>query len=222
MIIGILSIGWTKKWGLFNRVNPLRAKLVKNMPELDRYRWCGHGVLMGRIKHEWQDRDYVLSWFGKKEGQAKKAYRRYVQEGISQGRRPDLVGGGLIRSLGGWSEVLSLRRDKERVFTDERILGSGDFVERILIEADERLKYQFQGNKGRQKVGEFIEKVCKNENINPKELRMGSRRGRICQVRSQIAYELVEQYGLLLAEVARQLGVTTSAISKAINRITKT
>jgi len=55
-----------------------------------------------------------------------------------------------------------------------------------------------------------------------KELRMGSRRGRICQVRSQIAYELVEQYGLPLAEVARQLGVTTSAISKAINRITKT
>ena len=55
-------------------------------------------------------------------------------------RRPDLVGGGLIRSVGGWSEVLSLRRAKERVFTDERILGRGDFVETILRGADERLK----------------------------------------------------------------------------------
>jgi hypothetical protein len=33
---------------------------------------------MGRIKHEWQDRDYVLSWFGEKEGKAKKAYRQYI------------------------------------------------------------------------------------------------------------------------------------------------
>jgi hypothetical protein len=54
--------------------------------------------------------------------------------------RPDLVGGGLIRSVGSWSEVLSLRRAKERVFTDERILGRGDFVETILRGADERLK----------------------------------------------------------------------------------
>ncbi|MCK4603085.1 MAG: hypothetical protein KAU41_00105 [Deltaproteobacteria bacterium] len=75
-------------------LNLLRARLVKNISELDRYCWCGHCVLMGRIKHEWQDRDYVLSWFGKKEGKAKKAYRQYVKEGIALGRRPELVGGG--------------------------------------------------------------------------------------------------------------------------------
>lgn len=172
----------------------------------------------GLSKCIWQDRDYVLSWFGEKEGQAKKGYRQYVKAGIDQGRRPDLVGGGLIRSLGGWSEVLSLRRDKERVLTDERILGSGDFADRILREADETLKYQFRGDKSRQKVVEFVEQVCKKENINSRELRMGSRRGRICQVRSQIAYQLVEHYGLPLAQAARQLGVSTSAISKAITR----
>jgi putative transposase len=37
-----------------------------------------------------------------KRGSAKKRYRSYVEEGISMGRRPDLVGGGLIRSMGGW------------------------------------------------------------------------------------------------------------------------
>jgi putative transposase len=113
-------------------LNPLRVKLVKSMSELDRYRWCGHSVLMGRIKHGWQDRDYVLSWYGDKEGQAKKGYRQYVKAGIDQGRRPELVGGGLVRSLGGWSQVLSMRRQNERVLTDERILGSGDFVDLIL------------------------------------------------------------------------------------------
>jgi len=203
-------------------LNPIRAKVVKTMPELDRYRWCGHSVVMGRMKHEWQDRDYILSWFGEKEGEARRAYRQYVEEGVEQGRRPELVGGGLIRSMGGWSQVLSMRRHNERVLTDERILGSGDFVDRIIREADHRAKYQFVGNKIREKAAEFIEEVCKKENINAKELRMGAKRGRIGQVRSQIAYQLVEDYGVPLAEVARQLGVTTSAISKAISRIAKT
>ena len=138
--------------------------------------------------------------------------------GISEGRRPDLVGGGLIRSVGGWSEVLSLCRAKERVFTDERILGSGDFVETILREADERLKHQFGRNKDQKEVAALIDQMCEEEQINVKELRMGSRRGRISQIRSEIAYKLFEHYGLPLAEIARHLGVSTSAISKAITK----
>jgi len=41
------------------------------------------------------------------------------------------------------------------------------------------------GNKGRQQIGEVIERVCEEENINSHELRMGSRRRRISQVRTQ-------------------------------------
>ena len=162
-----------------------------------------------------------MSWFGNKEREAKRAYRRYVEERIGQGRRPELVGGALIRSLGGWPQVLSMRRHNERVLSDERILGSGDFVEKIIKEADDTVKYQFGGNKAAQQVGTFIEQECKRENITRKELRMGAKRGRIGKARSQIAYQLVENNGVPLAEVARQLGVTTSAISKAINRRTK-
>ena len=50
---------------------------------------------------------YVLSWFGKKEGEGKKLYREFVGEGIDQRKRTDLTGGGLIRSIGGWSVVKS-------------------------------------------------------------------------------------------------------------------
>jgi putative transposase len=87
-------------------LNPIRAHSVKNLLELDRYHWCGHSVLMGRIKHHWQDRDYVLSWFGKEEGEARRAYRKYMEEGIGQGNRPELVGGGVVRS----SVVKEVRR----------------------------------------------------------------------------------------------------------------
>ncbi|OEU60051.1 MAG: hypothetical protein BBJ57_08035 [Desulfobacterales bacterium PC51MH44] len=69
---------------------------------------CIHGWALIRHTNDWQDRDYVLKWFGPNEGEAKSACRRFVKKGIDQGRRPDLVGGGLIRSLGGWSAVKAL------------------------------------------------------------------------------------------------------------------
>jgi REP element-mobilizing transposase RayT len=203
-------------------LNPLRAEVVKNMSELDKYHWSGHSVLMGKVNREWQDRDYVLSWFGQKEWQARRAYRKYVEEGVQEGRRPELVGGGLVRSLGGWSQVLSLRRENERVLADERILGTGDFVRKVVSEADERIKYQLGDNERREKAQQLIEQTCKKEDVNANELRMGSRRGRIARVRGEIAYQLVERYGFSLAEVGRQLGVTTSAISKVICRLSKT
>ncbi len=199
-------------------LNPLRAKLVKNLSELDRYPWSGHSVVIGRIDNGWQDRKHVLSWFGEKERQAKTAYRRYIQEGVGQGRVPELVGGGLIRSLGGWSQVLSLRSHGKRVLTDERILGSGDFVEKLLTQADERFKYQFDRDKRRKKMEQVIEDVCEREKISIMELRSGSRRGRIPQIRAQIASRLAEEFAVPLAEIARQLGVSTSAISKALRK----
>jgi len=35
-------------------LNSLRAKLVKNLAKLDCCRWCGHGVLIGEVKNDWQ------------------------------------------------------------------------------------------------------------------------------------------------------------------------
>lgn len=80
-------------------LNLLRAGLVKDLPELNRSPWSGHSALIGKRKREWQDTEYVLSFFG--EGRKGiKEYLEFIREGIPQGRRPDLVGGGLIRSLG--------------------------------------------------------------------------------------------------------------------------
>lgn len=191
---------------------------MNNLPELDRYPWCGHAVLMGRIKNDWQDRDYVLSWFGKREGKARGAYRRYLSEGIDQGRRPEMVGGGLVRSYGGWSAVLSLRRSQERIRGDQRILGTGDFVERVLTESREPLHRRFSDAERSKRVETIIEEECQKRKIELRELRMGSRRGEIPRVRSGIAQQLVKTLGMSLAEVARILGVSTSAISKILGR----
>lgn len=202
-------------------LNPLRAKMVKSLDKLERYRWCGHGVIMGEVKHEWQNRDYVLKWFGKKEGDAKKNYRDYVKKGIDKGRRPELVGGGLIRSLGGWSAVKALRRSGDREMSDDRILGSGEFVEQVIKEAQATARYQFSVKEHAAKIDETIARECKNHKVSIEEIKAGGRRREASRARARIAIDLVKTHGLSLAEVARQLGVTTSAVSRIISRAGK-
>ena len=199
-------------------LNPLRANLVDNLDELDQYFWSGHGVLVGKQKNDWQDRDYVLGWFGKIKKEAVKAYRDFVQKGIDQGRRPELVGGGLVRSKGGWSQVKSLRSADGGENFDARILGSGEFVEQIVREASTVVKYQFTEKERKQNVEKYIADVCKQENLSIEELRSGSRRQHISRARALIANHIIKNYGVTLAEAARSLGVSTSAVSKMINR----
>jgi putative transposase len=71
-----------------------RAKIVRTLPELNRYAYSGHSMLMGRKNRSWQDVDYVLSYFDKRPGRAKKAYYSYVEAGVEQGRRKELTGEG--------------------------------------------------------------------------------------------------------------------------------
>ena len=84
---------------------------------------------MGKKKNDWQDIDYVLKLYDERLSSARRRYREYVQKGILTGKRPDLVGGGLVRSSGGWHALRGLRKAKAYMKGDERILGETDFVE---------------------------------------------------------------------------------------------
>jgi len=53
------------------------------------------------------------------------------------GKRPELTGGGLVPSVGGWLNLREMRRTKVFVKGDERILGGDDFVEQMLQESRE-------------------------------------------------------------------------------------
>ncbi len=199
-------------------LNPLRARLVETLVELETYPWCGHATLLNKGGYEWQEQASVLWRFGPTERAAKAAYRQYVREGVAQGRRPELVGGGLIRSRGGWAEVVAMRQRGEREFTDERVLGSGEFVEGLVRRAEERLQKQVAQRQNREGLAVYIEQECRKAGITVQELQGGSRRRRISQVRATLAWQLVGERGATLAEAARYLGVTTAAICTALKQ----
>jgi hypothetical protein len=69
------------------------------------------------------------------------------------------------------------------------------------------------------KAIEIINKKCKIRRVSVEALQAGSRRSYISKVRAELSLVLVDEWGLTLAETARLLGVTTSAVARAINRV---
>jgi putative transposase len=200
-------------------LNPVRAKIVETLEQLDRFPWSGHRSLVGKTKHAWMDVERVLSEFGATRRKAVGEYRAFMNEGLGQGRLPELTGGGLIRSKGGWSQVLSARRSGHREEFDERILGSGDFVNTILKEAEEKAERQLKLRRSGKTFAGIIEEECKKKRVSPAELKGGGRRQKISDLRARIAKRGLEELGLPFAEIARYVGVNTSSIRKAVLRL---
>jgi len=197
-------------------LNPLRAGLVRDVAGLRAYPGTGHAALMGNQPREWQDTHTILGRFGKRRTLARQRYEAFVREGVHRGRRPELVGGGLIRSAGGWSQVLSLRRKGDTTLADERILGGGEFVESLLADVAERTRNTLRFSGKGPDLGALARKVTKQTGVTESELRAGSRRRNVSRARGIFCRAAVTQLGVSGAEVARFLGVTTSAVNRAV------
>ena len=195
-------------------LNPLRVRIVKDLEELKAYQWSGHSVIMGAAKREWQDRDTVLAYFGKRRKRAIEKYEDFVGKGIEAGNRPELVGGGLIRSLGGWSQVLSLRRVGSKLFSDERILGSSEFVKNVISEAEEKAKETLRLTLKISDLPSLAMKVCEEEGVDEAALRSGLRKRDVVKSRRIFCQIAVRKMGYSGADVARFLGINTSAVNR--------
>lgn len=197
-------------------LNPLRRGLVEDLNALAEYPWCGHAALLGKRSRPWQETDAVLGRFDRRERAARSQYEAFVRDGATRGRRPELVGGGLIRSAGGWSEVLSLRHKGNKIAADERILGGSEFVERLLAEATEGMRATFSRSRKGVDLGDLARKIAAKEGVTESELCSGNRRLRVSQARRIFCREAVTQLGFSGAEVARFLGVTTSSVNRTV------
>lgn len=197
-------------------LNPIRAAAVKDLKALNRYAWCGHSVLIGKVFCDWQDCDYVLRLFDKKVGSARWAYAAFMAKGQKQGRRPDLVGGGLIRSVGGWAALKGFQSEGMRIKGDERILGSSDFVEEVLQKANEELEQRTRLQATGPDLEQLIDKVAKHYQIDIEELKTASKARAVSSARWLLCYLAVRKLLFSCTEIARALNISASAVSKAV------
>lgn len=199
-------------------LNPLRAGLVKNIQELDVYPYSGHGTLMGGFKNSWQETDEILKLFGSKPALARQSYQQFVEQGIEQGRRNDLAGGGLIRSAGGWEGLKQKREEGQYQRSDERILGDSDFVSAVLDKTQESLtKRQKLKSKGMD-VDKIATRVSRLMGLAVEDVWAAGKQQHIVNARSLLCYWAVRELGVSMSSLSRRLGISLPAISKSVYR----
>lgn len=199
-------------------LNLLRAKIVSDLGELDQYPYSGHSRLAGAFDDGWQDTESVLILFAENKQVALTRYRDFVQSGLSMGKRPELTGGGLIRSAGGWSGVQALRRMKDHMKSDERILGDSCFVESALADAREAMERKYRLRNQGCDLAATLTRVSLIFNIPEARIKSSGKEPERVRARSVAAYWAVKELGLGGTEVGNELNLTQSAVSRAVRR----
>lgn len=188
-------------------LNPLRARLVKTISELDYYPWSGHAVIIGNLQMDGQAVEEVLSRFGKGKNSAIKKYGHFVEEGADQGRRNDLVGGGLRRSQGNAGEVRRIE------CYDDRILGSGEFVE--YLRNDKNLHDKLAKSIP---LDSLIEHVAQYFGLEPDTLKRCGRLPQIVKARGAACYFAVRELEYSGVTVGNALNMKRSGVCLAARR----
>ncbi len=192
-------------------LNPLRAGIVSDLNELRRYPWCGHSAVMGEAAADFIVKEEILGQFGKRIGDARRAYERYIAERANKFKTGELSGGGLVRSRGGLSTLISSGRKGDREAFDERVLGRGDFVEAVLGEAG--LRMQAKGT-----LEETMNQVVRQTGIKAEDLLSTSRIREVVRARALYCYLAKECCEASGAQLMKQLRLTSGAISHLVSQ----
>jgi REP-associated tyrosine transposase len=199
-------------------LNPVRAGIVQDLYELNKFKYSGHSVLMGKVKREWQDTDYVLGYFGESKNKARKGYESFVKEGFSQGRKYELTGGGLIRSLGGWIEAREVLKSRVHIMGDERILGDSDFVDSIISQSEEQYERRYRLRRHGYNLDRIAGRVAEVLDLEPDEVYSKGRQERKIKARSLFCFWASRELGISHTMLAKKLEMSIANIGFSVER----
>ena len=199
-------------------LNPLRARRVADLRALARDPWSGHSALCGTVPRPWQATPEILARFGATVGRARAAYRAFVAAGVAQGRRPDLQGGGLVRSAGGWAAVATLRRGREAYAADERVLGGADFVEELRAEVTQAARQRATLQARLPDLETLCARIARAAHLPTPALLGGGRARSVVGARDALAYVWVEVLGRSGRALAEALNVQPMSVYRAARR----
>lgn len=189
-------------------LNPLRAKLVPDLVALNEYPWSGHSVLMGTSERPGQVVGEILLRFGNTLMNSRQGYFEFIQDGVLQGRRDELVGGGLQR-------VRKMRtgQDNELEISDERVLGSGDFVERLRRQAalQDKMMAGIQ-------LPELAARVEKYFGLEKNGMKRRSKDKSVMAARDVYCYLAIRVLRYSGTNTGKTLNIHRSAVSHAVRR----
>lgn len=187
-------------------LNPIRAGIVAGLEALAAYPWCGHGELLGRSDMAMIQIDEVLPSFAKRRTDARQRYESFVADGLHDQSKAELSSGGRRASM-----ALDPSIAEDAIF-DERILGGGYFVEKVLstvgpVQDDSHIS-----------LAELTQRVATVLQIDPATLRIPSKERHIARAKAIISYLAVRRLGIKGLDVAASLGYSSTAVTQAAKR----
>jgi putative transposase len=129
-----------------------------------------------------------------------------------------LVGGGLIRGLGGWSVVKSFGGMSERIKADERILGGGSFVEEVLTASQERLERRYSYHSKGYDFNRLVDRVAELLHVNRDKVTRPGRYPDTVEARSALCYWAARELKLSTVELSKRLGISQPTASQSVKR----
>ena len=107
-----------------------------------------------------------------------------------------------------------MRRAGSKAFSDERILGSSEFVKNVTAEVEKKTEETLRLNVKISDLSSLAKVICKGEGIEAGELCSGLRKRRVVKTRRIFCQIAVKKMGYSGADVARFLGISTSAVNR--------
>jgi putative transposase len=187
-------------------LNPWRAGIVGTMEGLNSYPWSGHRQLMGYAVPKLINEDTVLPLFSKGRKAARQQYRQFIIDGMEHPLTLELSRGGKRISQAVDPDL----RDDD--LFDDRVLGGGDFVERVL-----ELAGDTEGGEQRT-LADIIEQVANYFGVASAGLRKPGKERTLSRAKAVICYVAIREQGLKGTEVSSMLGFTPGAVSHAAKR----
>jgi hypothetical protein len=141
-----------------------------------------------------------------------------VEKGISEGQKPALTGGGLIRSAGGLQELRALRKMNIHFKSDERVLGDSDFVKDVLKTASEAMDRKYRLKAEGYTFERIVQRVREIFDLFEDDLLHPGKQPIRVKAISVLIFRAVNELNLSATEVGIRLGLGQSAASRAAQR----
>ncbi len=186
-------------------LNPVRAGAVDDLSDLANYLWCGHRQLVGESTLQLIKADVIMPLFAKRKKAAFVRYLQFLSEGLQLKKGIKLSSGG--RRVSQAYNGLLLDND----LYDDRVLGGGDFVEQVLGAAQTDVDATMTLN-------QLVTKLADYCNIAAEELLWSCKLPANVRAKALICFLATRHHRIAGVDVAKRLGYSTSAVSRAALR----
>ena len=111
-----------------------------------------------------------------------------------------------------------MRRAREHMKSDERILGDGKFVQNVLDKAQERLEERYRLKAKGYDLDKVALRVSSLLGIEPEQVWTSGKHQVIVKARSLLCYWAVRKLGFSATELSKKLGVSQPSVSISVKR----